>query len=124
MQNCELTNFQLTLLVKRSLFLKEAKGSRRKENSKVIEVIEKVTRGPMLSLMLRSKQNKSFAIIARNHNIKDLNVILFRDLVRINLKVFRNLIFKEINTTIIKLGFWWANSRVIAHTSNIYLAEV
>ena len=89
------------------MFLKEAKGLRRKENSKLIEVVEKVTRGPMLSLMLRSKQNKSFAIIARNHNIKDL--------VRINLKVFRNLIFKEINTTIIELGFWWANSRIYPH---------
>ena len=70
-------NFFLTLLDKRSLFLKEAKGLRRKENSKVIEVVEKVTRGPMLSLMLRSKQNKSFAIIARNRNIKDLNVFCF-----------------------------------------------
>ena len=78
----------------------------------------------MLSLMSRSKQYKSFAITTRNHNIKDLNVILFRDPVRINLKAFHNLIFKEINTTTIKLGFWWANSRVIAHTSNIYLAEV
>ena len=73
---------------------------------------------------VKVKTKKYFAIIARNHNIKDLNVILFRDLVRINLKVFRNLIFKEINTTIIKLGFWWANSRVIAHTSNIYIAEI
>ena len=54
---------------------------------------------------VKVKTKKYFAIIARNRNIKDLNVILFRDLVRINLKVFRNLIFKEINTTIIKLGF-------------------
>ena len=106
------------------MFLKEAKGLRRKGNSKVIEVIEKVTRVPMLSLMSRSKQYKSFAITTRNHNIKDLNVILFQDPMRINLKAFCNLIFKEINTTIIKHGFWWANSRVIAHTSNIYLAEV
>ena len=45
MQNWELTIFQLTLLNKRSLFLKEAKGLRRKENSKVTEVIEKITRG-------------------------------------------------------------------------------
>ena len=44
-QNWELTIFQLTLLNKRNLFLKEAKGLRRKENSKVTEVIEKVTRG-------------------------------------------------------------------------------
>jgi hypothetical protein len=43
----------------------------------MVEVIEKITRGPMLGKMLRSKQNKSFAIIARNQGITDLNVILF-----------------------------------------------
>ena len=32
----------------------------------MVEVIEKITRGPMLGKMLRSKQNKSFAIIVRN----------------------------------------------------------
>ena len=77
MQNEELTNFQLTLLDKRCLFQKEGKGLRGKENSKVIEVVEKVTRGPMSSLMLRSKQNKSFAITTSNHNIRELNVFCF-----------------------------------------------
>jgi hypothetical protein len=65
------------LLSKRGLFLKEVKGLRRKGNSKMVEVIGKITRGPMLGKMLRSKQNKSFVIIARNQGIKDLNVILF-----------------------------------------------
>ena len=69
--------------------------------------------------MLRSKQNRLFAIIATKpgHKKSECHSLLMSHEKQPQ-GIFGNLILNEINMTIIKFGSWWADSGATAHISN------
>ena len=69
--------------------------------------------------MLRSKQNRLFAIIATKpgHKKSECHSLLMSHEKQPQ-GIFGNLILNEINMTIIKFGSWWADLGATAHISN------